>query len=182
MTIQAYGGWYAQSLAIDYLLGGHELLYPTGKRDGDAHLDARLRMFQTSRPIGRAQMEARIFYTRSSLGMKLDVKRAIRRLVWSGREVTKPFHLLPARIETYRVTPTVGKAVDAAAKAFEKSLARLKFDMHIHAEFGTDVQADWTARLRRLKRLNRHIYADAFPASIALRFGAGSVPPAIDHA
>jgi hypothetical protein len=172
-----YGSWYSQSLVIDHFLGGHEMLCPAGRRQGDAHLDPELRIFQSTVP--RQGGEARILYTRCSLKMAIEVPRAVRRLVWPSKTADKSVALFPTRSETYRVTPRKGRAIDEAGSAFEESMTQLEIDLSLHAEFGTDPKRDW---LINLPRLHRSIAARAFPMAIDLRFGAGAVPPTIDRA
>ncbi len=182
LTSQLRGSWTAQPLAIDYILGGPEQLFPAGKRGDGDHLDGDLRMFQRSRPFRLGEMEARIFYTPCFIRMKLDVRRAVRRLRWTKGKPGVPMPLLPSRVETYRVTPKYAKAVDQAAKEMEKAFTRLKLDMSIHWEFGTAAERPWLKRTSGLTRYRRRISASASPVAIDLEFHDAFVQPAVNSA
>jgi hypothetical protein len=90
--------------------------------------------------------------------------------------------LLPTRIETYRVTPKLGRAVDEAATEFEKSLARLRVEMNLHVEFDKDTGFSPSKRQLAGPRLRRQISAKAMPTPIDLRFRDTFMQPSINRA
>jgi hypothetical protein len=155
---------------IDYILGGHEMLYPAGKRGTGDHLDSQLRLFQRSFPRITGEREARIFYTPGSTRMKLDVRRAVRRFRWPTPNSEQLWPALPTRVETYRVLPALGKRIDQVAKNMENELRQIKVEMNIHAEFGTGEADDSIWITRSTPRLSRRISANAVPVQFDLCF------------
>jgi hypothetical protein len=182
MAPQLMGGSAAQSLAVDYILGGHEQLFPTGKRGKADHLDAELRMFQKSLRPGFSELEARILYTPCFIRMELDVRCAVRQLRWSKRKRGELLPLLPSRVETFHVGQRAQKRIDEAAKQMEEAMSRVDLDLNIHAEFGTSKEHAWPARTPGTDRLLRRISANAAPVRLDLQFSNSLVLPAINSA
>jgi hypothetical protein len=85
-------------------------------------------------------------------------------------------------VETFRVPPKLATQIDQAAKQMEKALTRLKLDMNIHAEFGTNEDHEWPARVPGMPTLSRAIAVGANPVSLDLRFRNSLIDPTINSA
>jgi hypothetical protein len=167
-----------QSLVAEYLLGGHEMLTPSGTKDQDSHLDAELRMSQGSWP--RVPLEARILYLPCFTRMKPAVRRAVRRLRWAKLDRNRPLRFLPTRSELYRVTPAVARRIDEAAQSVEVAVTDLRFQMSLHDEIGAPY--DRGRGPRDEPRFTRTLSTNAQPSEIRLRFNSRLVEPTMNAA
>ncbi|MEX1194346.1 MAG: hypothetical protein WD904_13870 [Dehalococcoidia bacterium] len=168
-------------LVVDYMLAGEEtLLVPENKPVG---LYPRLRMSQRLTGMG-GRLEARILYGPSVSYMEVDVRQAMRRLVWDReaderrcrrRQPAKP----DVTSDAFRVPPRTSELIDTVTQGLKDSMSALAATIHLESQRADD---DGELRIAQQPIHIRWVSFSSYPASIQLNFLDAAMIPEVNEA